>query len=54
MTEKQCPKCGSKDYEISKRFVHEKWQDEYTFRCLRCGYKITSFGNFQAINKEVR
>lgn len=47
-----CPKCNSKDYEIEERFIQEKRQDEYSFRCLNCNYKITSLGNFQKINRE--
>lgn len=47
-----CPKCDSKDYEIEQRFVLEKRQYEYTFRCLNCNHKVISLGNFQNINKE--
>ena len=47
-----CPKCKSRECEIQQRFVLEKRQWEYSFRCLNCNYKITSLGNFQKINRE--
>lgn len=56
MNEKRfvCPKCNSQDYEIRRRFVQEKRQNEYIFRCLNCNHTIISLGDFQTINKECR
>lgn len=49
-----CPRCNSKECEISQRFIHEKMQYEYSFRCLDCNHEITSLGNFQRIMKEMK
>ena len=56
MSDKQfiCPKCKSKECEIEERFVQEKRQDKYSFRCLNCNYTIISVGNFRKINRECK
>ena len=56
MNEKRfvCPKCNSQDYEIRRRFVQEKRQNEYIFHCLNCNHTITSLGNLQKINRECK
>ena len=38
---RECPVCNSKEIEIRERYDLHKRLDEWTLKCLNCGYELT-------------